>query len=98
MIILMAPCGLRSSVLLGELRLGNVGKKGVPASNRASTKTSSVTLPLLANLSKSAMHFARLVQLKVLSSRFHDVTTLSHSKRRTSEAPDIACTRVSFSR
>lgn len=88
--ILMAPCGFSESVLFGELRFGSVGRNGVPASRHASTKMSSVTVPLLANRSRSLMHFARLVHRNCLSSRSHDVMNLSHSKRRISDEPETA--------
>lgn len=87
---LMAPCGFSKSVLFGELRLGSEGRNGVPASRHASTKMSSVTVPLLAYLSRSAMHFARLVHRNCLSSRSHDVMNLSHSKRSISDEPETA--------
>jgi hypothetical protein len=99
-IILIAAYGLSRSVLLGELRFGKVGRNGVPARSNASTKLSSVILPLPANLSRSAMHLARSVQLKVLSlsSKFHFVMILSQSNSRSSDEPAIASTKFVFER
>lgn len=61
MIILIAACGFGRSTRLGELRLGNVGRNGVPASMHASTNISSVIGPLLATLSRLVINLERLV-------------------------------------